>query len=187
MNNDQLAEYTYPNINDCPCQNTDNHGKPLTYKNCCQPFHQHQNAPSAEQLMRSRYSAFVLKLYDYLIATHHPDYVNGLTQADLADAMPLWLGLEIENVEAHIAKESLPKPLLTISQQFNDNPQATVTFKAWYKADGGVDAIYERSHFVKEGKSWFYTSGMQYKVKPPKRNDLCVCKSGKKAKQCCLR
>jgi SEC-C motif-containing protein len=51
----------------CPC------GSPHPYDACCQPLHQGAAAASAEALMRSRYSAYVLGLEDYLLATWHAD------------------------------------------------------------------------------------------------------------------
>ena len=52
----------------CPC------GSGRAYAACCGRLHSGaENAASAETLMRSRYSAYVLKLEDYLLATWHPD------------------------------------------------------------------------------------------------------------------
>lgn len=51
----------------CPC------GTGLSYALCCQPFHLGEsNAPTAEKLMRSRYSAFALHKRDYLLKSWHP-------------------------------------------------------------------------------------------------------------------
>ena len=51
----------------CPCQSG------LEYQDCCQPLHQYQKiASTAEQLMRSRYSAFVLAEIDYIVKTTVP-------------------------------------------------------------------------------------------------------------------
>src|SRR6187551_3231945 len=52
----------------CPCKSRE------TYATCCEPFHIGRAKPTtAEQLMRSRYSAFFFRLVDYLVATTHPD------------------------------------------------------------------------------------------------------------------
>jgi SEC-C motif domain protein len=52
----------------CPCKSR------LTYAACCEPFHLARAKPeTAEQLMRSRYSAYFFRLVDYLVATTHPD------------------------------------------------------------------------------------------------------------------
>jgi SEC-C motif-containing protein len=52
----------------CPCKSRE------SYAACCQPFHLGKAKPAtAEQLMRSRYSAYFFRLVDYLVATTHPD------------------------------------------------------------------------------------------------------------------
>ncbi|MGL5046562.1 MAG: YchJ family protein, partial [Shewanella sp.] len=61
----------------CPC------GSRISYQKCCAPLHIHVDsgeviARTPEQLMRSRYCAFVLKNFDYILKTHHPDFLRGL-------------------------------------------------------------------------------------------------------------
>lgn len=52
----------------CPCKSL------LNYDICCLPFHKGKTKPeTAEQLMRSRYSAYFFRLTDYLVETTHPD------------------------------------------------------------------------------------------------------------------
>lgn len=157
----------------CPCGSTKN------YQDCCKPLHIHVDggekiADSPEQLMRSRYCAFVLKNFDYIIKTHHPDFLEDLTLASLQRGPhPHWLGLDV----------------LDSSEQLDASGQreGTVTFKAWYKLEGEIDAIYECSEFVHQQGRWYYTQGRQMRTKLPGRNDPCVCHSGKKFKQCCLK
>lgn len=118
--------------------------------------------------MRSRYTAFVMKLYDYLIATHHPEYLHGLTANSLAQSPEThWLSLEI------------------ISSSGTDL-QGQVEFQAWYKDDTSINAIHERSDFQCIEGEWLYTQGEQFDAIFPKRNQACLCGSGKKFKQCCL-
>lgn len=150
----------------CPCQQ-DNSS--LTYTQCCKPLHSgHAIAQSPEQLMRSRYSAFVKGEFAYLVATHHPAFRNGMTAANLAQgSYPKWLGLVIESTKLKDEK-------------------GQVTFKAWYRDDAGIDAIFEQSQFCLLDGRWYYTQGDQFEVKLPKRNDKCICHSGKKFKQCCM-
>lgn len=146
----------------CPCCSG------LTYQDCCQPLHlKLQVAQTPEQLMRSRFCGFYLKNYRYLIDTHHSDFLNGLNEQALAqEPLPQWLGLD-----------------LLSSEQNGDSGQ--VSFQAWYKLDNQLDAIHEISDFVKQDGCWFYTQGKQKAPTFPKRNDLCVCQSGRKFKQCC--
>lgn len=157
----------------CPC------GSVKHYQDCCKPLHIHvdcgqQIADSPEQLMRSRYCAFVLKNFDYIIKTHHPDFLGDLTLANLQRGPhPHWLGLDVLD-----SREQLAAP---------GQREGTVTFKAWYKLEGEIDAIYECSEFIHQQGRWYYTQGRQMTAKLPSRNDPCVCHSGKKFKQCCLK
>lgn len=117
----------------CPC------GTALPYAGCCGRFHagdQHLMAPTAEALMRSRYSAFVLDLRDYLLATWHAS----TRPAELGPNPPglKWLGLEV--------KQS--------AQQ--DAAHATVEFVARSKLGGRAHRLHEISRFVREDGRWFY-------------------------------
>jgi len=52
----------------CPCKSR------LAYEECCLPFHHGRAQPeTAEQLMRSRYSAYFFRRVEYLVETTHPD------------------------------------------------------------------------------------------------------------------
>lgn len=148
----------------CPCCSEQ------TYQDCCLVFHSESQLPDTpEQLMRSRFCAFYLGLNSYLIDTHHPDFLDGLTEADLAqEPLPEWLSLDV-----------------IASEQQGDS--GYVTFQAWYKLDGQLDAIHEHSSFEKLAGRWLYTEGKQKAAILPKRNEPCVCRSGKKFKQCCSR
>jgi SEC-C motif domain protein len=150
----------------CPC------GSKQTYALCCQPLHQQkQHATEPEQLMRSRYSAFVKGEFNYLIATHHPEHLQGLTAAALAQSPEVnWLGLEV----------------VTSTKDLSNNA-AKVSFKAWYLDKGQLDAIFENSEFIFEQGQWFYSQGQQFSTKAPERNSPCICHSGKKFKHCCMK
>jgi SEC-C motif-containing protein len=152
----------------CPC------GNALPYGQCCEPYHLDRAvAETPERLMRSRYSAFVLSQFRYLISTHHPDYLQGLTeqqlvQSELEQGKMEWLGLEVLS-----------------SKQQSDHGE--VEFKAWYIEDKHIDAIYECSSFIRLNDRWFYTQGQQKQTRLPGRNEPCICYSGKKFKQCCAK
>ncbi|AQS36311.1 hypothetical protein Sps_01129 [Shewanella psychrophila] len=152
----------------CPCGHKVQ-DPPLLYQACCERFHSNAlKANSPEQLMRSRYAAFVLHLYDYLIATHHPEFLQGLTANTLAQSPEThWLSLEV------------------MSSSSTDL-DGKVEFQAWYKDDSGINAIHEISDFQCIGGQWLYTQGEQFDAIFPKRNQTCLCGSGKKFKQCCL-
>lgn len=117
----------------CPCQQT-------KYIHCCGKYHAGQHANTAEQLMRSRYSAYVLELEDYLLATWHPS--TRPTEPLFNGEKTQWLELKVKN------------------HQVGDDPNtATVEFVAIYKINGKAHRLHELSRFVREGDQWFYVDG----------------------------
>lgn len=120
----------------CPC------GRAGRYADCCGRWHagpQHLQAPDAESLMRSRYSAFVLDLRDYLLATWHAS----TRPAALAPPEPglRWLGLEVKRHRAV------------------DADHAVVEFVARSKLGGRAHRLHETSRFVRDDGRWFYVDG----------------------------
>jgi SEC-C motif-containing protein len=119
--------------------------------------------------MRSRYSAYVLGLIDYLVATTLPAQQGALDRSAIAawSAASTWLGLEVES-----------------SEVLGGTPEhAFVTFTArWH--DGTLEQSHrERSSFVQAGGRWYFidpTVGLA-----AGRNDPCPCGSGGKFKNCC--
>lgn len=118
----------------CPCLNG------LPYAECCQPFHEGEPAPTAERLMRSRYSAFALGLPDYLLATWHAS--TRPTTLDL-DPGIRWYRLDILGRTGG--------GLLDV--------EGTVEFEAHYRSDAGPGAQRELSRFVREHGQWYYLDG----------------------------
>ncbi len=119
----------------CPC------GLPATYGECCGRFHSAvAAAPTAELLMRSRYSAFVVHDAEYLLRTWHP----GTRPAHLElDRAMHWKGLEI---------------LQTIDgSPFHSS--GTVTFRARYRHHGKRGELHERSRFERQDGAWVYVDG----------------------------
>jgi SEC-C motif-containing protein len=117
-------------------------GAPRPYADCCGRYHAgplHLQAPSAEALMRSRYSAFVRELGDYLLATWHPS-----TRPAVLEPSPeslCWLGLEVRR------------------HNMQDDDHATVEFVARSKLGGRAQRLHEISRFVREDGRWFYVDG----------------------------
>ena len=89
--------------------------------------------------MRSRYSAYVLKLEEYLVATWHPDTLP--SELDLTADDTKWLGLEAK-------KHAL-----------QDASHATVEFVARYRVAGKGHRLHELSRFVREDGRWYYVDG----------------------------
>jgi SEC-C motif-containing protein len=111
----------------CPC------GSGATYEACCGPVHAGAPAATAEALMRSRFSAFVLGLGPYLLASWHPS----TRPAELElDEDVTWRRLQIV-----------------------DGAAETVEFRASYRTSAGAGLLHERSRFVRENGHWFYLDG----------------------------
>lgn len=139
-------------------------GSEIPFQNCCKKFIDgHQLPDSAEQLMRSRYSAYILKDESYLLKSWHES------------TRPESLGLEDDSTQW--------KKLTIISTSDN-----RVHFVAYFMQDSlnkeKVYALTEESHFVKEN-NWFYLDGADVKTVQLTKNMACPCQSGKKYKRCC--
>ncbi|MDO7172218.1 YchJ family protein [Mariniflexile sp. AS56] len=121
----------------CYCGNT------ATYQNCCEVYHKNGGkTETAQQLMRSRYSAFVLANGDYLMNTHHPK-TRPIKEkkAIVAWAKSVeWIKLEV---------------IETTKGLINDT-EGTVTFNAFFYDNGKIDVIHEKSAFIKENNNWKY-------------------------------
>jgi len=147
----------------CPC------GSGNLLDGCCGRYHAGQPAPSAEALMRSRYSAYVLGLVEYLLDTTLPVQKSSLDRASISQwsAQSTWLGLEVESAELLGGKPE----------------HAFVTFTARWHDATGEHSHRERSAFVQnQGRWYFIDPTVQLKAG---RNDACPCGSEQKFKKCC--
>jgi SEC-C motif-containing protein len=118
----------------CPC------GRPRAYADCCGPLHHGAPASDAEALMRSRYSAFVFGLPDYLRATWHASTRPASLDLDEAPR-PKWLGLEVKRHHA------------------TGPDSAIVEFVARCRVGGRGQRMHEVSRFVREDGRWYYVDG----------------------------
>ena len=120
----------------CPC------GSGLKYSNCCSQFIKlSKSAPTAEILMRSRYTSYVIKNENYLLSTwHHTTRPETLKlDGDVAQ----WLRLTIINTDAGMEKDM----------------EGTVEFNAEFKVNEHKQSLHEVSRFIKEDGHWFYMDG----------------------------
>ena len=120
----------------CPC------GTGQPYAQCCGRYHAgalHLQAPDAESLMRSRYSAYAMGLGDYLLATWHASTRPAALEPDPPGLK--WLGLDLR----HHARQ--------------DEDHATVSFVARSKLGGRAHRLQETSRFVRELGRWYYVDG----------------------------
>lgn len=122
----------------CPC------GSGADYDHCCGRWHAgplRLMAPSAEALMRSRYSAYVRQLAGYLLDTWHPS-TRPLPPLTFEPGVR-WLGLEVKRHTVHGADS------------------AEVEFVARSRIGGRAQRLHERSRFVRENGRWAYVDGLQ--------------------------
>lgn len=123
----------------CPC------GSGSAYARCCGALHARFAAdgqlvaPSAEALMRSRYSAFVLDRRDYLLASWHPR--TRPAQIEPPEPGLRWLGLEVRE------------------HRQLDADHAQVRFVARSKLAGRAHRLVETSRFERIQGEWFYLDG----------------------------
>ncbi|HYN78275.1 MAG TPA: YchJ family metal-binding protein [Lamprocystis sp. (in: g-proteobacteria)] len=119
----------------CPC------GSGAAYPGCCGRFIGGAALPqTAEQLMRSRYSAYTRGAAEYLRTTWHPN----TRPADVrVDTGTRWLGLEIIATAAGGPGDSL----------------GVIEFIARYKVRGRAHRLHERSRFTRHQGAWVYVDG----------------------------
>lgn len=121
-------------MSNCYCGNT------VSFQDCCEPYIKGiKNAPTAETLMRSRYSAFATGAADYLVNTTHISKRKYHNKRDILawSQANKWLKLEV------LA-----------------STETTVTFKAHYLDENlKAQVHYEHSTFKLENGKWFYVDG----------------------------
>jgi SEC-C motif-containing protein len=165
----------------CPC------GSDSALAACCLPLIQgKKKASTAEELLRSRYTAFTRGDVDYILATHHSSTQADVKREEIEDwsKHSEWHGLQIVQSEAGKAEDD----------------KGTIAFCAKHKplgkgsnpADVKVEDHWEQAMFEKENGQWKFLDARginvgTYKREEPKigRNDPCPCESGKKYKKCC--
>ncbi|SEC16629.1 SEC-C motif-containing protein [Paramicrobacterium humi] len=119
----------------CPCRSGDQFG------DCCAPLLAGSPAPTAERLMRSRYTAFAVGDREHLLRSWHPS----TRPAELTlDAELRWVRLDVLSTRA--------------GGPFDD--EGTVHFIAHYRTPDGRGRQEEVSRFVRERKTWFYLDGV---------------------------
>ncbi len=137
-------------------------GNDLPFEKCCGRFVNEGELPlKAVELMRSRYSAYVLKNGEYLYTT---------CSKALQDPE------DIELIKAH--------KIEWIGLKILDEREDEVTFMAYYKEGGKIEVMKERSFFIREEGRLKYDRGEMLDAQIL-RNDTCPCGSGKKYKRCC--
>ncbi|WP_136056334.1 YchJ family metal-binding protein [Microbacterium sp. K24] len=118
----------------CPCLSGND------FDSCCGPLLQGSPAPTAERLMRSRFTAFTLEDAEHLLRTWHPT-----TRPDSLDFDPglSWRRLLIIDRVA--------------GGPFDD--EGVVEFEAFWRQGAERGSLHERSRFVREDRRWYYLDG----------------------------
>ncbi|MDF1880238.1 SEC-C domain-containing protein [Sulfurimonas sp. MAG313] len=134
------------------------------FDTCCEVFLSAKKYPStAVELMRSRYSAYVLKNGQYLYDTCSKSLKNIEDISIINNQDIQWLSLKIGS--------------------FSDKE---VTFMAYYKEEKQIIVMKEKSSFILEENQLKYDSGIMLESSIS-RNEACPCGSGKKYKKCCAK
>ena len=161
-------------MKNCPCDSG------FEYKFCCEPYITGvKDAPSAEALMRSRYTAYVVKAIDYIVETCSKDEKDkvDVKQTRNWSERSNWQGLKIISTEKGSPQDS----------------EGIVEFEATYEMDGLKEVHHEKGRFKKQEGRWLYIDGdvvpkTVVRVGPKTgRNEPCHCGSGRKYKHCCAR
>ncbi|MEI6985452.1 MAG: YchJ family protein [Rhodospirillaceae bacterium] len=147
------------------------------FDECCGPcLSGAAPAPTAEALMRSRYTAFVTADIDYLENSLLPEVRGDLDRDHISNwaKNSTWLGLEV----------------LSTSGGGVDDDSGMVEFSASFRTGGRELQHHEIGRFTKLDGRWYYKDGDLVKQQPRVvtkigRNDPCSCGSGKKHKKCC--
>ena len=159
----------------CPC------GSKKEFGACCGPIITGtKKAETAEELMRSRYTAYVTHDIDHIVKTcragNEEDGID-LEETRRWSEESTWQGLKILRTEKGSASDK----------------EGIVEFSATYTRKGLRDVHLERAYFKKENDTWIYEAGelipttIVREGEKVGRNDPCPCGSGKKYKKCCGR
>jgi SEC-C motif-containing protein len=126
----------------CPCQTANKSS--ILFSNCCQKYITGSTrANTAEQLMRSRFSAFALEDEHYLLSSWHTTTKPRSIEFDTATK---WLGLKILSTE--------------MGQDVDQ--KGWVKFIARYKIAGKAYRLEEHSYFARELDHWRYVTDKKH-------------------------
>ncbi len=118
----------------CPCLSGD------VFESCCGPLLRGVPAPTAERLMRSRYTAFTLEDAPHLLRTWHPTTRPASLEFD----------------------PGLSWRRLVIVDRVAGGPfdhEGVVEFEAFWRQGADRGSLHERSRFVREDRHWYYVDG----------------------------
>ncbi|MFZ8200250.1 YchJ family protein [Alteromonas portus] len=186
------------------------------FNECCEPFIKGVKYPnSAEQLMRSRFSAYATAHYQYILETYTKEKQLALSVEELAKSAQgaTWFALKVQPTLAANSVDSLVSNTVgsteassidssvhtnakvealtsaePISKPISKPNTAVVEFTAYYFENKSMYQLHETSNFCVEDGKWRYHDGVLHDDCGKikyGRNLPCVCGSNKKYKQCC--
>ena len=142
------------------------------YDVCCGPFLAGKALPpTAEALMRSRYTAHVRLDTGYIMRTTHPSTRGHHEERNVrswAQSL-MWKRLDILDRQKGKAGDDT----------------GLVEFQAWYIDDQGLQCLRERSNFKSDAGIWFYTDGIHNGRPKLDGHVQCPCGSGDRYQECC--
>ncbi|RUM35196.1 MAG: zinc chelation protein SecC [Desulfobulbus sp.] len=147
-------------------------GSGRAFSACCSPIIRSTRlAATAEELMRSRFTANVLRDVRYILDSWYAS-----TRPETLDpgSIPQWIRLQIVDVVAGTASDE----------------EGIVEFKATCLQADRFSLLHERSRFVRKNGQWYYLDGeiirhATVSARGVGRNNPCPCGSGRKYKKCC--
>lgn len=171
----------------CPCQTVE--PKPRSFEECCGPYLARKaKAPTAEALLRSRYTAFVKHDVDYVLETHHPKTKSQVKREEIESwaKESVWIGMKIIKQEGGQASDN--KGVIHFHAQYEAHAEDGP------KTDRLLHDHFEKSFFERDpnaANAWRFVDaepmekGTIRRSEPKTgRNDPCTCGSGKKYKKC---
>lgn len=160
---------------ECPCCS----GAP--FDACCGPLLAgERKAATAEELMRSRYTAHVEVVVPYIMDTVVPAHRPRQKEKHIREwaQSTTWTRLVIHATEAGTPSDD----------------KGMVHFTAYFLEDGKEVPHEEKANFIKEDGAWYFDDGLgapvetiRHETPKTKGNDPCTCGSGRKFKKCCGR
>ncbi|KFI22943.1 YchJ family protein [Nitrosococcus oceani] len=149
-------------------------GSGIPYTECCGLYHSgKKNAPTAEILMRTRFTAFAMENEAYILETWEP--AKRPLRVNFPKKGTQWKRLEIVEKKKGGSQDT----------------KGIVEFKAYYLLEGEEYAVNEISRFRKGQGRWYYLDGAVKSIAKVGqqtnrgKNAPCPCSSGKKYKRCC--
>lgn len=149
------------------------------FKQCCHIFISELLLPkTAEQLMRSRFTAFKLREHQYLINSYRPQGSKNYLNVNDFDNNIDWLGLKI--ISTNLGQPTDHDGYVEFVAFFQKKAQNN------HSNTNQVEQLHEHSYFKIVSERWHYISGTSLPNIKMNRNQPCFCGSGKKLKKCHL-